>query len=93
MSFFVYILELRDGHFYVGSTDDLTRRLKEHKEGRGGRTTRITGLKRLLYSEEQASRSAAERRELQLKGWSRAKKLALIKGDRVRLHRLAKRGG
>jgi predicted GIY-YIG superfamily endonuclease len=91
MPYFIYILELRDGHLYVGSTDDLARRLQEHKEGRGSRTTRIGKLRKFLYSEEHATRQLAEQRERQLKGWSRAKKLALAHGDQSRLHQLAKR--
>ena len=91
MTFFVYILELRDGRLYVGSTSDLTRRLKDHRAGRGGRTTRIGGFKRLLYSEERANRAVAQWRERQLKGWSRAKKLALASSDKSSLHERAKR--
>jgi len=63
MSYSVYILELGDGRLYVGSTDDLARRLKEHKEGRGGWTTRIGKFGRLLYSESYSSRRSAERCE------------------------------
>jgi putative endonuclease len=93
MSHLVYILEMLTGHLYVGSTGDLKRRLMDHAKGFGDRTTRLGGYKRLLYTEFFPDRPSALRRELQLKGWSRAKKLALIEGDRPRLHQLAKRGG
>jgi len=85
----VYILRLRDGQLYVGSTEDLARRLAEHRAGTASRTTALLGPVELIYSEPHPDRSSAVRRERQIKGWSRAKKLALIKGDLAELKRLA----
>jgi predicted GIY-YIG superfamily endonuclease len=90
MPFHVYILRLRDGQFYVGSTEDLTRRLTEHRAGTASRTTALLGPVELIFSEPHPDRSSAVRRERQIKGWSRAKKLALIKGDLAELKRLAR---
>jgi predicted GIY-YIG superfamily endonuclease len=63
--------------------------LAEHQAGTACRTTALLGPVELLYSEPHPDRPSATRRERQLKGWSRAKKLALIKGDLAELKRLA----
>jgi predicted GIY-YIG superfamily endonuclease len=89
VSFFVYILRLRNGRLYVGSTDNLARRWAEHRAGTACRTTAFSDAAELLYSEPHADRSSAVERERQLKRWSRAKKLALIKGDLAGLKELA----
>ncbi len=90
-AWFVYIAELANGWLYVGVTRNLDRRTLEHELGSSIRTTRILGFKRLLYSKPHSTLSSARRREIQLKKWSRAKKLALVSGDMAELHRLAKR--
>ena len=63
---------------YTGITTDLSRRLKEHKEGKGGHYTRAHGALRMLYSEKQKNRSLASAREAEIKKWTRAKKLTLL---------------
>lgn len=78
MRYFVYLLECKDGSLYTGVTTDVARRLVEHTEGKGGRYTRAKGVKKIVYTEEQPSRSAAQKREAEIKSWSREKKLALI---------------
>ena len=81
--YFVYILRCGDGTLYTGITNDLERRLGEHRKGVGGRYTRSkTGI-RLVYSESVASRSAALKREAQIKNWRRAKKLNLVNNRAV----------
>ena len=88
--FFVYILECSDGSYYVGHTEDLQTRIAEHEDGTfGGYTARRQPIK-LVYSCELPSREAAFARERQLKGWSREKKEALIRGDWDCLRRLAR---
>jgi predicted GIY-YIG superfamily endonuclease len=88
----VYIAELADGRYYVGLTEDLIRREKEHTSGKAGtRTTKVFGFKGILYSEFFEKKHEAEARERQIKHWSRAKKLALIDGDVDRLKRLSRR--
>jgi len=91
MPHFVYILELLTGKLYAGSTDNLDRRLKDHAKGFGDRTTRLGGYKRLVYTESFPDRLSALRRERQLKGWSRAKKLALSAGNLDALRNISKR--
>jgi putative endonuclease len=89
--YFVYILACSDVTLYVGSTSDLVRRERAHNEGRGAKYTAGRRPVRIIYSESHESRSAAQRREAQLKRWSRAKKMALIGGDGERLLSLARR--
>ena len=89
VAFYVYILRLSNSQLYVGSTEDLARRFAEHQAGSGGRTTALFRPLELVYSELHPDRSAAVKREQQLKRWTRAKKLALIKHDINGLKRLA----
>jgi putative endonuclease len=91
VSFSVCILELHDHRLYVGHSNDAVRLESEHQRGKGCRTTSIFGSGKLLYVEECQSREAAMKRERQLKGWSRAKKLALANGNLANLHELSRR--
>ena len=78
MSWWVYILECRDGTLYTGCTDDIPRRLTMHNAGRGAKYTRGRGPVTLRYREEAPDKSAALRREAALKRLTRAEKQALI---------------
>ena len=78
---FVYILECKNGDLYTGITDNIQRRLKEHISGKGGHSTKSFGAEEILFSEEHPDKPSALKREAQIKGWTRKKKLALIKGD------------
>lgn len=77
--YFVYIIECRDGTLYTGITTDLKRRIEEHKKGIGSHYTKSRGVKRLLFSEEYPDRSSASKREVEIKSYSREKKLELIR--------------
>jgi putative endonuclease len=90
---FVYILACRDGVLYVGSAKDVGRRIKLHRAGRGAKFTHDHPDANLVYVEGPFDRETAICRERQLKRWSRAKKLALIGGELVTLHSLARRRG
>jgi putative endonuclease len=90
-AYFVYILTCSDGTLYVGSTSDVSRREHTHNEGHGAKYTAGRRPVRVVYSEGHESRSAAQKREAQLKRWTRARKQALITGDHQHLHGLAKR--
>ena len=76
--YFVYVLECGDGTLYTGVTTDVARRLSEHQSGTGAHYTRARGARRILYTEAQPSRSAALKREAEIKSWTRAKKLDFI---------------
>ena len=76
--YFVYIIECKDKSLYTGITTNLKRRFDEHKSGIGGYYTRSKKVKRIVYSEEHPNRSSALKREAEIKGWGREKKLDLI---------------
>jgi len=86
---YVYIIRCRDGSLYTGSTTDISRRIKEHNSGKGGSYTRIRQPVKLLYKEIWPSRSKAQARETQIKGWAKRKKLALIYHDKRTLKQLS----
>lgn len=88
---FVYILNCADGSYYVGSTSDVAERERMHNEGHGAEYTAARRPVCVIYSEPHGSWPAARKREAQLKGWSRAKKHALIEGNRSHLHLFARR--
>jgi predicted GIY-YIG superfamily endonuclease len=90
MQFWMYVAICADGSYYVGHTDDLEKRLAAHNDGTfGGYTAKRRPIV-LAYAEVFDSRDEAFRRERQVKGWSRAKKEALIRQDWTELQRLAK---
>jgi putative endonuclease len=81
---FVYIIACSDGSIYVGRASDVTKRLAEHGGPKGAKFTRDHQGGRLIHVEGPLSTALAAQRERQLKRWSRAKKLALIR-DQVEL--------
>lgn len=76
-SFYVYIMASEWLTTYVGITDDLERRVKEHRAGHTEFTKKYN-INRLVWFETQPSREAAARREKEIKAWRRSKKVALI---------------
>jgi putative endonuclease len=78
---FVYILRCGGGSLYVGWTDDIDSRVVTHNEGRGGQYTMRRRPVTLVFQETYQTPEAARNRERQLKGWTTAKKEALIRGD------------
>ena len=87
MAWHVYLLQHGNGNFYAGLTTDLDRRLAEHQSGTGGRFTKAVRPIKLVYQETFDSRIRAQQHEVQLKGWSKAKKAALAAGDLEALKR------
>ena len=86
-----YILQCSDGSYYVGSTNDLERRLSEHQQGLAAQYTKRRRPVKLVYSAEFDNVEQAYRWEKQLQGWSRAKREALIRGEFYKLPALAKK--
>ncbi|MFH1771438.1 MAG: GIY-YIG nuclease family protein [Candidatus Omnitrophota bacterium] len=74
----VYIAKCRNGELYVGISNDVNRRIKEHNTTVKCRYTRFRKPVRLLYCEQFCDRSSALKREAEIKRWRRDKKLALI---------------
>ena len=73
----LYLQSESSGRFYVGSSEDLQDRLARHE---GGRThaTKGRGPWKLVYVEEHATRAEAVRRELEVKRWKSARRIALL---------------
>jgi putative endonuclease len=76
--YFVYIMTNRKRTLYIGVTNDLERRVSEHKHRLIPGFTSRYAIDRLVFCEEHGEVKAAIAREKQLKGWLRAKKIALI---------------
>jgi len=93
MGAFVYILRCSDGSYYVGSAtgDDLTKRIAEHQVGAYPGYTYSRRPVSLVWSEHFEQITDAVTAERQIKGWSRAKKEALIRGDWSAVQVLARR--
>ncbi len=87
---FMYILQCNDGSFYTGSTNDLARRIEQHKTGEGAEYTKLHSPIKLVYYETFERVDLAFEREKQIQKWSRAKKIALIRGDIELLKKLSK---
>jgi putative endonuclease len=79
MAWHVYLVRCGDGTLYAGATSDLVRRFVAHSSGKGARYTRGRGPLVLAWSEEVADRSAALRREHEIKRLGRVEKLRLVR--------------
>lgn len=90
MPFWVYVLRCADGSYYTGHTDDLTRRVGMHQHGEiPGYTSKRRPVE-LVFSQECSTRIEALAAELRIKGWSRAKKEALMRGEWAEVNRLSR---
>jgi putative endonuclease len=90
-TYFVYVLRCADGSFYVRITNDLEFRVGQHQFGIDPDCYTVTRRPvELVHSADFCNVDDAIAWEKQLKGWSRAKKIALIENDWVQIHRLAK---
>ncbi len=78
MEYTVYILRCADGTLYTGIARDAQKRLEQHNAGKGAKYTRSRRPAELAYTEPAPDRSAALRRELEIKKLPREAKLDLI---------------
>ncbi len=87
MPFNVYILRTSSNTLYIGQTNNLEKRLKEHKNktGKCAKYIKYFDSFQLVYTETYSSRTEAMRREYELKKWPKTKKEALIVADKVGL--------
>jgi predicted GIY-YIG superfamily endonuclease len=87
---FVYILKCADGSYYTGSTIDLDMRIAQHRAGyfKGYTSSRLPV--ELVWQQDFSTEHEAFLCERQVKGWSRAKKEALIRGDFDAIHEIVK---
>ena len=93
MSFYTYMLHCRGGYFYIGHTDDLDLRMAQHASGYFPGFTRDHLPVKLVWSQDFTTRYEALSVERQIKGWSKAKKMALVRGDWEKISALAKGKG
>ena len=83
MLYFVYILKCADESLYVGCTNNLDRRIKQHNYSKwGAHYTKLRRPVKLLYSEQFIILKTARQRESEIKSWRREKKLNLIKNEK-----------
>ncbi|OHA08283.1 MAG: hypothetical protein A3B37_02890 [Candidatus Sungbacteria bacterium RIFCSPLOWO2_01_FULL_59_16] len=75
---FTYLLLCKGKSIYTGITNNLKQRLLHHRQGRGGRYTRSHRAVKILYSEQFGTKNEALKRETEIKGWRRGRKLDLI---------------
>ncbi len=76
----VYLLASRSGVLYCGVTNNLERRVAEHKSGNADGFTKRYMVNRLVWFEDSTDVNAAIAREKQIKGWKRCRKIELIEG-------------
>ena len=90
MPFFVYFLKDEVGHLYIGQTNNLHNREKQQisKSSKAAKFIKDGKGFQLVFYEEYKTRLESMRREKQLKGWTRMKKEALIKGNLTLLKKL-----
>ncbi len=93
MAAWTYILRCADGSYYVGCTTALDQRIGQHMAGQLPGYTSTRRPVELVWAEESQTIHAAILNERRIKGWSRAKKEALIRRDWDALQQLAKRRG
>jgi len=79
--FWVYILASKSRRIYIGVTNDIERRVREHKQGEIEGFTRRYKINRLVYRERFHYVDNAIAREKEIKGWDRAKRVALIESE------------
>lgn len=83
MTFLVYILRTSSNTLYIGQTNNLKKRIKEHqsKTSKSAKYIKYFNFFQLVYSETYPTRSEAMKREYQLKHWTKAEKEALVSGS------------
>jgi predicted GIY-YIG superfamily endonuclease len=90
-AYYVYILQCADGSYYTGLTTDLEYRVAQHNAGEiPGAYTLSRRPVKLIWFDEFPSKHEAFLRERQIKGWSRAKKEALIANDWDRIQQIVR---
>lgn len=91
MPYYAYMLKCADGSYYTGSTTNLELRLAEHEAGLDPKAYTYSRRPiQLVWFQEFVTHDEAFRAEHQIKGWSRAKKEALIRNDWEEIHRIVK---
>lgn len=87
--YYVYLMASYSGTLYVGVTNDLARRVHEHKHQQGEAFTSRYHVSRLVYFEATPDARSAIAREKEIKRWRREKKLKLVEASNPQWHDLA----
>ncbi|WP_125588670.1 GIY-YIG nuclease family protein [Companilactobacillus jidongensis] len=82
-NYFVYILLCADKTFYIGTTNDVSKRVSTHNAGKGAKYTKARRPVQLLYYENQHNKSDALKREIELKKFSRKKKETFLLSEGI----------
>ena len=90
MAFHTYILRCNDGSYYTGHSENFELRIAQHQAGGTGGHTAVRRPVTLVWSDSFPTREEALSAERRIKGWTRAKKEALIRGDWEEIRRLSK---
>lgn len=77
-NYYVYILLCADSTFYIGTSNNVEKRVKTHNLGKGAKYTKVRRPVKLLYTETLPNKSEALKREIELKKFTRAKKENLL---------------
>ena len=89
MAFWIYIVCCSDNSYYTGHTDNLEQRIAQHQ---AGEVTGYTSKRRpveLVFAQDCATREEAMSGEIQIKGWSRKKKEAMMRNDWKEVQRIS----
>jgi putative endonuclease len=78
---YFYILRCKDSSFYCGITNNLKERISEHNSGKGAKYTKSRVPVKMIHFEEFPDKSSACKREIEVKGWRKEKKEALVGGS------------
>jgi putative endonuclease len=78
LMWFIYVLLCENGSFYTGISNNPQKRFSDHKNGKGGRYTKLRKPTKIIYLEKVSTKSDALKRELQIKGWGHAKKIRIL---------------
>jgi putative endonuclease len=92
-TYYTYIMSSRTKVLYIGITNNLERRVQQHKEGKHDSFTKEYRCHHLVWFERYATAASAIAREKQLKGWRRARKIALIEEQNLEWQDLSKDWG
>ena len=79
MAYFLYILQCADNSLYTGTTNDIEKRMAVHASGKGSKYVRSRLPFKLIYQAEFPDAKTALAREREIKKWSRAEKLKLLR--------------
>jgi len=81
---FVYIIKCVDDSLYTGFTNDLEKRFKAHKSGKGAKYTRSHKPEKIVFSEKFGKKELAMKREREIKNWKHSEKIKFIQSKHIK---------